>query len=374
MLKRNLLLTLLAVIFAIAPLSAQKSKIEEQKRLIAQLEQSIAKEEKELASLKKSRASTEKKIHSLARQIEQRTDLINATNGQIKHLNREIASSTRRVEELSKNLLTLEESCATMACVAYRNYRYNTLLAYILSASSTGEFARRLASLRTATEERNREMQKIVSLRSDVQQERDKLSAKRKELDAEKQKLARRRTELNKSLSSAKSEVGRLSKKEKAKLRSMDSHRTKLDAAIKELRALTKGNTSGAAFSTKTKGLKLPVSGGKVLQYKGNMAEISGAKGAKVTAIYEGKVVKVSRNKINHKYDIFIAHGEYISSYANLSSTSVKQGDVVQRNQQIGVVAQMIDPSTMQMQYKIVFGIYPPSSSVKMQASALFAK
>ena len=371
---RSLILTLAALVVVALPLVAQTAKIDEQRRIIAQLEKNIAKEEAELSSLKKSKASTQKKIKSLARQVEQRTELINATTTQIRHLNNEIAASTRRVEVLSNNLTLLEASCVEMAREAYRNYRYNSVLAYILSAPTTSEFANRIASLRVATIKRKEQMEHIVSVRSDVQRERDKLSKRRKELDAEKRKLAKRRDALKKSLKSAKAEISRLTKSEREKLRSMDEHRKKLDSAIKELRALTKGNKSGAAFSTKTSGLRIPVSGGRVVQYKGNMAEIVGQKGAAVTAIYEGKVMKVSRNKINNKYDIFIAHGEYISSYANLASTTVKQGDVVARNQKIGVVAQMIDPTTKEMQHKIVFGIYAPSSSIKMQASALFKR
>ena len=63
----------------------------------------------------------------------------------------------------------------------------------------------------------------------------------------------------------------------------------------------------GASFSTKTTGLRLPVTAGSVKRYKENMAEISGPKGAHVISIYDGKVVEIKRNRITNKYDVFVA-------------------------------------------------------------------
>ena len=116
----------------------------------------------------------------------------------------------------------------------------------------------------------------------------------------------------------------------------------------------------------------MPVTGGRVVRYNANTAEIVGTKGANVNTIYEGKVMKISRNKINNKYDVYIAHGEYISSYANLSAVSVNKGDKVLRNQKIGTIASMVNPSTMEVEYKILFAIHSPSPKVVIKASNLF--
>ncbi len=360
------------LVAGIAPAHAQTSKAEEQRRIIARLEASIAKEEKELARLKKSRASQQKLVNSLIRQIEKRNALINATDRQIKELNKEINTSTARIAELTGQHSTLDASCREMARTAYRNYRFNTPLSYLLSAGSATEFARRLASLRSATEYRHSQMQRVVSVRDEVQREREALDAKRTEAAAAKKRLDRERERLRRDRNEAKRVRDNMSRKEKSVMQSVAEQERKLDAAIRELRALTKGNKSGSTFSTTTSGLRLPVAGGRVVRYNGNMMEVVGEKGAAVTSIFEGKVMKISRNKINNKYDVYVAHGEYISSYANLSSVSVKQNQQVARNQRIGTVASMVDPTTMDVQYKIVFGIYAPSPSIKMKASSLF--
>ena len=67
---REKILTLMLVLM-FAPAVAQTSKIEQQKRVIANLEQSIAREEKQLAQLKKSRASAEKQVISLTKYTQQ---------------------------------------------------------------------------------------------------------------------------------------------------------------------------------------------------------------------------------------------------------------------------------------------------------------
>ncbi len=372
-LTRWLIATLCALLIAGAtPLFAQTSKADEQRRIIAELEASIAKEEKQLARLKKNKASQQKLVNSLIRQIEKRNALINATDRQIKELNKEISASSARIKELSGQHSTLAGACGEMVRTAYRNYRFNNTLTYLLSASSAAEFAARLAALRNATEYRHGQMKNIVSVREDVQREREALDAKRAEAAAAKKRLDRERERLRRDRNEAKKVRDKMTRQEKSVQQSVAEQEKKLDAAIRELRALTKGNKSGSGFSTTTSGLRLPVAGGRVVRYNGNMVEIVGKKGAAVTSIYEGKVMKISRNKINNKYDVYVAHGEYISSYANLASVSVKQGQQVTRNQTLGEVASMVNPTSMEVEYKIVFGIYAPSPSIKMQASSLF--
>lgn len=371
---RDLILTLTLTLMATTTLFANTDKVEEQRRIIAKLEASIAKEERELASLKKNKASKQKLVNTLIRQIEQRNSLINATNRQLKELNREIAASSVRIDELSGQLSVLEKSCAEMTRAAYRNYRFNNTLTYILSSSSTADFARRLASLRIATERRSEQMKQIVSMREDVRQERAELDKKRTEAAAAKKKLDREREKLRRDRNDAKLERDKMSKKERNVLQSKIEQQEKLDAAIKELRKLIKGNKEGASFSNKTSNLNLPVVGGKVKKYKGNMAEVCGKEGAKVVSIYEGKVVEIKRNKVNNKYDVFIAHGEYITSYANLSAVSIAKNSVVKRGQQIGTIGHSVDPTTMNIEYKIVFGIYAPTPNITVQASTCFKK
>ena len=371
--KRLYILTLL--LFALlSPVVAQTSKIEQQKKVIANLERSIAREEKQLAQLKKSKASAEKQVAALTKQIEKRNALIRETTRQIKQLTAEVNASEMRLRSLGGQLTELEENVRVLVRSAYRNYRYQNQLTYLFSAKSFADMARRVAMLRVATEYRIAQIKQVSAVRSDVQAERNTLAKRREELSATKRRLDNQRTKLRADMAAAKKTVSQMSSKQQSVLRSKMEHEEKLNSAIKELRKLTKGNKAGASFSASTTALNLPVAGGKVKRYKGNMAEIVGKEGAAVTSIYEGKVVDIKRNKVNNKYDIYIAHGEYITSYANLSAVSVTKNAIVKKGQRIGTIGSAVNISTMEMEYKIVFGIYAPSPDVKMSAANCFKK
>ncbi len=372
---RNIL-TLLFVATALfcSAQSDNAKKAEQQRRIIANLERSIAQEEKQLASLKKDKSSAQKRVRLLTAQIEKRSALIKATVRQIDALGKEVEASSKRVEELGGQLTQLEASCREMVRAAYRNYRYNSILAYLLSSDSFAETARRIAALRTATERRGEQMREIAALREDVAREREVLAAKREELAASKRKLDKQRERLQADAKAARLTVSRMSKQEQAVLRSKAAQEQQLDKAVAQLRRLTKGNKTGASFSLQTTNLHLPVVGGTVKRYNGNMAEILGAEGARVISIYEGKVVDVKRNKVTNKYDVYVAHGEYITSYANLSAVVVTKGQTLARDQKIGTIGSAVNLSTMEIEYKLVFGIYAPSPSIKMSAANCFKK
>ena len=374
MLKRLYILTLTMLLAFASPAVAQTSKIEQQKRVIANLERSIAREEKQLAQLKKNKASAEKQVASLTKQIEKRNALIRETTRQIKQLTAEVNASEKRLLLLGGQLTELEENMRNIIRTAYRNYRYQNHLTYLFSAKSFTDMARRVAMLRVATEYRIAQIKEVTAIRSDVQTERNTLAKRREELSATKRRLDSQRKKLRTDMAYAKKTISQMSSKEQNVLRSKMEHEEKLNSAIKVLRKLIKGNKAGASFSAKTTALNLPVVGGKVKRYKGNMAEIVGNEGAAVTSIYEGKVVDIKRNKVNNKYDIYIAHGEYITSYANLSAVSVTKNAIVQKGQRIGTIGSAVNISTMEMEYKIVFGIYAPSPDVKMSAANCFKK
>lgn len=257
---------------------------------------------------------------------------------------------------------------------AYRNYRHQNYITFIFSSRSFSDMARKIAILREVAAVRERKLQEIVSLSEQVRIEKAELDARHQALGSVTRKLSSQKAELERSTKNAKLEIQRMSQKEKNALQRKVAQEQRLSVAISELRKLTKGNKAGASFSSSTSGLRLPVAAGRVKRYKGNMAEITGPKGAHVVSIYEGKVVEIKRNRITDKFDVFIAHGEYITSYANLGSVVVEKGQQVAKNQRIGTIGSAVNVLTMQTEYKLVFGIYPPNPSQKMLAENCFKK
>ena len=353
---------------------AEKEQIAKQQRLIEELERQVAEDEKELNSIKKDKSSAQKRVQTITRQINARNQLLSRTEKNISKIEFDIKVKNERLGQMQASLENEKERYAEMVREAYRNHRQNNYVTYILASKSFSDAARRIANIRAVAELRVARMQRIDSLQKAIEGEISTLGTRREELGKEKAKAEKQRKELQANVSSAKRTMNQLTKKEKAALQEKIESEQRLDAAIAELRKLTKGNKDGASFSRATSNLNLPLAGGIVRKYKGNMAEIVGTEGAKVRSIYEGKVVDVRRNRISSKYDVFVAHGEYITSYANLEEVSVEKGAKVAKNGVLGTVGASVNLTTMETEYKIVFGIYSPNPNETMRAADCFRK
>lgn len=353
---------------------ADKEQISKQQRLVEELERQVAEDEKALKSIKKDKSTAQQRVQTITRQINARNQLLSRTEKNISKIEFDITVKNQRLEQMQTSLRDEKERYAEMVREAYRNHRQNNYVTYILASENFSDAARRIANIRAVAELRVVRMQRIDSLQKAIEGEIATLGSRREELGQEKARAEKQRKELQADVTSAKRTMNQLSKKEKQALQEKMESEQRLDAAIAELRKLTKGNKEGASFSRTTSNLNLPLAGGTVRQYKGNMAEIVGAKGAAVRSIYEGKVVDVRRNRISSKYDVFVAHGEYITSYANLDDVSVEKGQKVAKNGTLGVVGASVNITTMETEYKIVFGIYSPNPKEEMRASDCFRK
>lgn len=366
---------LVAILIVILPSVAQNSKkIAEQQRVIANLEKRIAEDERKIKNLKNSKSSTQKKVSALTRQIESRNRLLNANRKQINLLNRDINRTDSTARKLSLQLAQTKSKYAELVRESYRNYRHNNYLTYLFSAESFTDAVRRLSIMRNIALMRDAKIKEIDSLNHEVARHRDTLARRQEALTTTRRNLNSQKQKLQKDANEARSTIKKLSKQEQQTLRNKIAREEKLEVAIDELRRLTKGNKEGASFSKLTSNLNLPVVGGTVRKYKGNMAEIVGRRDAAVNTIYAGKVLDIKRNRITNKYDVYVAHGEYISTYANLSEVCVAKDAKVAKNQRIGTIGSSVNLTSMEMEYKMVFGIYSPNPNEVMQASQCFKK
>lgn len=368
------ILALLLLLCALPAAAQNSAQVAEQKRVIADLEKKIAAQEQEISKLRKSRSNSEQRVRQLARQINSRTQLLDATEREASQLRDEIARKDSIAGDLTTRLERDRAQYAEMVREAYRNYRHNNYLAYLFSARSFAEVARRITVLREVAALREQKLRDIAALGEQVRTERQTLDTRKHSLDSVSRRLTSQREKFERDSRNAKASIRTMTQQEKKALQRKLSQEQQLDAAINELRKLTKGNKEGASFTSRTSGLRLPVTGGRVKRYKGNMAEITGQKGAAVISIYDGKVVETKQNRITGKYDVFVAHGEYITSYANLGSICVEKGQKVARNETLGAIGSAVDIATMETEYKLVFGIYPPDPNQKMRAEDCFKR
>ena len=352
----------------------EKARIAEQRKLIEQLEKEVAEEEKKLNSIKKDKSTAQQRVRSITRQINSRNQLLNKTEKEISSIEKNIQLNDSLLTNTRNQMLNERERYAEMVREAYRNHQQNNYITYILASDNFADAARRIANIRAVAELRAERMRRIDSLEVSIEQQQSSLAERRQNLDDVQRKAEEQRKKLQSDVKSAQTAMNQLTNKEKAALRDKMESEERLDAAIDALRKLTKGNTAGASFSRTTSNLNLPVDGGSVKQYKGNMAEIVGRKGAEVRSIYEGKVVEVKRNRITGKFDVFVAHGEYITSYANLDEVSVQKEQKVAKNGRLGEIGSAVNLQTMQPEYKMVFGIYSPNPKETLRAADCFKK
>lgn len=352
----------------------EKARIAEQQRIIKQLERELEEDEKKLNSIKKDKSTAQQRVRSITRQINSRNQLLNRTEREIGSIERSIVHNDSLIRQTQQSYEAERESYAEMVREAHRNYKQNNYVTYILASESFTDAARRIANIRAIAVLREERLHRMDSLAKALDEQQASLTARRHSLDSVQRKAEAQRKKLQGDVSTAKKTMSQLSKREQAALKEKMASEERLDAAIDALRKLTKGNSVGASFSRTTTNLNLPVVGGRVKEYKGNMAEIVGTKGAAVRSIYEGKVVEVRRNRITGKYDVFVAHGEYITSYANLDNVVVRKEQKIAKNGTLGEVGASVNLSTMKTEYKMVFGIYSPNPKEVMRAANCFKK
>lgn len=352
----------------------ERARIAEQRKVVEELEEQLAKDELRLKEIKADKSNALKRMNTINSQIKSRTSLLTRTQGEIISIEKNIALTDNQIERTKEEYNTEREKYAEMVREAYRNYSQNNYATYILASDSFTDIARRIANIRAVATLRAARMHRIDSLGKALVEQQASLEERRHSLDSVQRKAKEQRSKLQNDVKSAQRTMNQLSSKEQAALKDKMESEERLDAAIDALRKLTKGNKEGASFTSKTSNLNLPVEGGTVRRYKGNMAEIVGKKGARVRSIYDGKVVDVKRNRISGQYDVFVAHGEYITSYANLESVVVEKDAKIAKNGVLGTIGSSVNLTTMEPEHKMVFGIYSPKPTETMRAADCFKK
>ena len=380
MMHRLRILTLLMALLAALPRIAcaqtaeEKARIAEQRRIVEQLEKEVAASEKALSAIKKDKSTAQQRVKSITRQINSRNQLLTRTEREIGSIERNISLNDSLIAKTNQQIVDERERYAEMVREAYRNYKQNNYITYLLASESFTDAARRIANIRAVAVLRAERLHRIDSLSKALDQQQIALAARRQSLDSVQRRAQAQRTKLQGDVRSAEQAMKQLTTREQKALREQMENEERLDAAIDALRRLTKGNKEGASFSRTTSNLNLPVVGGKVKEYKGNMAVITGSKGASVRSIYDGKVVEVRRNRISGKYDVFVAHGEYITSYAGLDNVTVAKDAKVAKNGTIGTIGASVNLASMTTEYRVVFGIYSPNPKETMRAADCFKK
>lgn len=354
----TILLTLLvAASVAIASVKAQNRTIQNS---IDRLTSQIAEFEQQIKSIRKDKKSTQAEVNKLSRLIGKRRKLVGEVNSQMIALNSNISTLTRQIDRLTAEREQLQAQYADMVRVAYRNYRQQNFTTYLFSADDFNSATRRIAAIRLVNDARQRKVHEIDSLTI-------QLDSARKVLDAEKVTLQDTRNRHNSELKKLsanerdyKKRLSTLSSREKKVLKAQQEQRRELERLVNSTRK-SKGEAKiGGNIKDNRGRLPMPVVGGRLKPNGSDIAEITGAQGTQVKSVFNGEVMRVTYNRNTKSYIVLIGHGQYFTTYSNMATATVKEGQKVTVGQAIGSIGRAVNASG-RTEYKLVFGLFAPN-------------
>ena len=367
------LLTIAATLCFTAGAAAQNDKKKaELERKVKELERQIKEGERAISNIKSDKSAAQERARRLTKQIAVRNDLLEANERQARLLQAEVNRTDSTLNDLASRLGERTRQYGEMVRESYRNYRNDNYISFIFSSDGFVDMARRIAVLREVAVKRGEQIDDIHSLSAQVADKRSELSRQQASLDSVKRKITSEKAKMQSDVKSARTTVNQLSNREKQALKKKSEQERQLTVAKNELARLTKGNKVGNTLSTKSK-IDLPVVGGSRGKIAGDVCEIFGKPNARVNSVYDGKVIIV-KSTGNNRYEVYIAHGERVSSYSNLSEVTVKTNQTVSKNQQIGTIGSWVNPLKSEPEYKILFQLQSTTGKETFNLAAMFGK
>jgi len=345
----------------------------EQKALEAkreQLEKEIGEINRLLFAEKKEKGNVLDQMEALDKKINVRQQLIRVTNQQSNLLNRQINANIRNISKLRDDLKSLREEYATMIQKSYQNKSQQSRLMFLLSSENFYQAFKRMQYMKQYTQYRKEQGEQIMVKTDELTQLNVDLTNQRKAKDQLIATNNRAKAQLMKEMKSQKELLGSIRQnegkyataiqKKKREARKIDQQiekliRNAIAASNKKAGAgkVTKASSSkfiltpeatlvANNFSANKGKLIWPVEKGiksqgfgiykdavyPGIKHQSNGVIITTDEGAMARAIFEGEVIAILSVPGGNK-GVQIKHGNYISTYYNLSDLYVKKGDKV---------------------------------------------
>ncbi len=360
--------TAITAIFLLAcTVAAAQGTLEELREQMRRDQQKLNETTALLGKNRDKQTLSEREFKIVQNSMDIRRDMIRNLDAEAALITAEITSNTRQVRTLDEQLTTLKEEYGQMVYSAWKNYKMNTAVAFLFASRDFNDATRRMSHMKRYNQMRETKGAEIDSLNYVLQYELDKLNLQKEELDrskaqksAELATLAKDEKQIAATIEQQKIE-GKKLKTEAEKLQAkIKSGQKQIDKIIAEqAKAGKTGRTqaqierdivlSGKFEDNKGK-LPWPAGGpATVTDHFGRHAvssqkgitndfkgiNIAAPRGAQVKAVFEGEVTGVY-NLDHFNNCVMVRSGSYIVLYANLARNSVKAGDKIAINQEIG--------------------------------------
>lgn len=372
--SRLFLLGMVVLFFSLIS-SAQTT---EQKNLEAkreQLQKEIQQINKLLFAEKKEKGTVLDQMQALDKKISVRQQLIRVTNEQSNLLNRQLNTNIRNIGKLRDELKTLKDDYALMIQKSYQNKSKQSRLMFLLSSESFYQGFKRLQYMKQYTKYRKEQGEQIVSKTEDLKKLTIELTEQRKT----KERLVVENTAAKKELENEKSSQNELlatirknERKYTTSIQKKQQEAREIDRQIENLirNAIVSSNKKAGNTTNTTKFVLTPeakivannffANKGKLIwpvekgiksigfgvyndavypgiKHQNNGVIIATDQGAKARAIFEGEVIAVISVPGGNK-GVQMKHGNFISTYYNLSNVYVKKGDKLKTKQELGEI------------------------------------
>ena len=374
----------------------KKASLEAQKK---RLQQEIVQINSLLKSSAKKRANVLTEVETVQLKMDRQDALIRLTNRQINRLNQEITLNLRNIEQLRVELTKLKKDYAEMVVSARKNQSAQNRLMFVLSSESFWQAYKRMTYMKQYAAYRKQQGEQIATKTKTLQQYTNDLVAQRKD----KEQLIRENRDAQQALDTVRARqsslVQQLKRKEKsyaAQIKKKQKQQAAIDKEINRLireaiavsnkKAGTKtknfvltpeAKALAASFATNKGRLPWPVEKGIVTQkfgtqrhpvvrtttIKSNGVTLSAPEGSEARSVFEGKVLNIVQFTGSNPI-VLVQHGNYITSYKNLSKVYVKKGDKISAKQAIGQIFTNKDTGKTALQFSLFQNTTPQNPAL----------
>jgi len=375
--KRDILLVVFMAFFILPALTFAQT--EEQRSLEAKrekLQSEIRDINRLLFAKKKERGSVLDQMEALDKKITVRQQLIRVTNQQSNLLNRQINVNIKKISKLRSDLETLKEDYGLMIQKSYQNRSQQSRLMFLLSSEGFFQAFKRLQYMKQYTDYRRDQGEQIVVKTDDLARLNKDLNEESKVKEVLIAQNRKAKNELFKEIQTQKELLASIRANEskytasiKKKERESKQIEKQIDKLIRNAIAAANKKTGKKVINTSKfmltpeativahnftankgkliwpveKGIKSqgfgvyrdPVYPG--IKHESNGVIIATDEGAIARSIFEGEVIAVLSVPGGNK-GVQIKHGNFISTYYNLSDLYVKKGDRVDIKTQLGKI------------------------------------
>jgi septal ring factor EnvC (AmiA/AmiB activator) len=346
--------------------AAQKNKNQLQKEKQQNLEK-IAETEKILSENSAKKKNSIGELNAVKQRIVQQESLVNSIKGEVHLLDSEIGENNDIIRALEDDLRRLKKEYASMLFAAQKANNSTTRLTFLFSSESFDQLVMRLRYMDQYSETRKLQGDQIIKvaeqlggqireievrrteknkLLSEEETENANLVDLRKKQNSIVKSLEKEERKLKKDLEATKKAIAELDKliddivKEEAARAAKASSKTSNAAAIVLSNSFEQNKNKfpwpAAGFISQKFGRQNhPVLKGIVINNNG--VNIQTKENEKVKCIFEGEVSRVAFIPTLGN-TVIIKHGEYLTVYAGLKDVSVRSGQKVSTNQELGKV------------------------------------